>query len=225
MSETRAVIRDEIRQMLSDNSSDNPAWTDERINRAITRHMRIIGNEVLMGKAWVTSAVTTVVGTADYTLPTGVEYAQILSLKLLPFNSYLRPQTIEWIELARQGATLGQGIPNAYALWEDTSQVVNLRLWPIPNAIYTIDLERSIIPGALTSDSATVPFSENLIIGLEYRVAAEMAGIGTDEQLQVAGLGPNAGAAFSSMAEQVIRRERERISRVYSVPGIGKASI
>ena len=225
MSETRAVVREEIRLMLGDTSSSDSSFSNEQINRAIQRHMRLIGNEVLQGQAWVTSAITTVAGTSDYTFPSGVEYAQILTLKLQPYNAVLRPVTLEWIELSRQGTTLGQGVPYTYAIWEDTSQVVNVRFWPVPNSNYTVDVERSIIPAALTAESSLIPFSENLLLGLEYRVASEMLASADDNVMQQLGLGPNTVAFYSATADRVIRKERERISRLYSVPFISKAAL
>lgn len=225
MSETRAVVREEIRLMLGDTSSSDSSFSNEQINRAIQRHMRLIGNEVLQGQAWVTSAITTVAGTSDYTFPSGVEYAQILTLKLQPYNAVLRPVTLEWIELSRQGTTLGQGVPYTYAIWEDTSQTVNLRLWPVPNAVYTIDLERSIIPAALTAETSTLPFSENLITALEYRVAGELLAHADDNVMKQLGIGPMLIQSYQQTADRAMRKERERLSRLYSVPGIGRASI
>ena len=214
-----------MRRILGDVGASDPAFNTESINRAVERHMRILGNEVWQGPTWVTAGITMVAGTSDYTFPASVEYTQIQDMKLKPIGIPMERRTLEQIERYRVGTSTPMSQPYLYAMWEDTGQLVNIRVYPWPDQAYTIDYAKSVIPAALTAENSLIPFSENLIIGLQYRVAAELMGIAGDEQMSKLALGPNAAALYAGTAERVIRREKERLSRMQTLPFISRAQV
>lgn len=222
MSATLAATRSNVKRIIGDVTPSNPAAGDDQYDRAIEGNMHFIGNQVGMGQAWVTSAITLVSGTYDYTLPGSVEYAQILDLRLVSQGWMLTRVTLEQMELLRRGpaANQSQGDPTRYALWEDASQGVNVRLWQQPNKIDTIDLLRSVIPAVLSTETSSIPFSMSLLRVLERFAAVEIVSGMTDESLAIAKKTRGVISVWEKMAERMLVKEQERISRNKSVPYI-----
>ena len=212
MSVARSVLTLNVRELLRDLDPGARVVPSERIWRALEATAQAWGVDVWQGPAWVTGAITVVAGTSDYTLPGSVEYAQVLELRRQSDGHLLSRRTQEQMELLRENTSNTPSPPTDFALWELTTQVVNVRVYP--TGANVLDLLRSLIPGALSSDAATVPFNAPLARGLERFVAAEIAA----SQMARLQISEEAIKGWYDSAARALQKEKERVSAMKSVP-------
>lgn len=130
-------------EVLRDNAQPYLYSTDEIIRtisegvKLFARHTHCLLQDVQL---------TTTAGTARYTLPPTVCYVRQVSLDghfLTPYTRRAKPRAYS-------------GRPTAYST--DSAQS-SIKLWPIPDAAYTLTLDCAIVPAALSS-SSTIPLTD-----------------------------------------------------------------
>jgi hypothetical protein len=218
MSDTLGNVERRIRDLIDDGAPSAYAVSQMRMWRVINAQIHQIGVLADMGQAWSTSVFTTVDGTSDYTLPTTTtaEYAAIVMLKDATHGTLIEKADTETIEALRQtGSTaVVKGFPVRFSLLEGATQVVTVRLYPVPNGAYAIDLLRSLLPVRLTSLSAVVPLARDLMMALELRCAARCARMMPEDERQKRMLTDGMIADFNADADLMLREGMRRIAQL-----------
>lgn len=214
MSGTLAGVRNNVRWLLQDHDPSNYAVSTPELNRLIEHRMQTAAVEIGQGPAWVTAALTLVPDQSDYTLPTGVTYQQVMLLRLGSQGWSMMRISMDIMTVKRRGPAIPRGLPTDYTLWEDTSQVVNVRLFPTPSQADTIDIFRSLVPATLTDDSTAIPFSDGGLRLLELGVALRAAKRMTPEQRAQRLLSDDVIKQWEQDIETEKRTERSRINRL-----------
>lgn len=94
------------------------------------------------------SAITTTAGSADITEPT--DFGQVISMVIDSNGVNLMPKRADWINKTFSGALTSQGIPSYYYFIGN-----QIKLYPVPDATYTITLQYLSVPAALEAGSDT----------------------------------------------------------------------
>lgn len=171
MSGTMAVSRMNVRFLLKDTGMSNPALHDFEIENYIRASADRLGNTLMLAEAWTNNAITLVAGTSDYTLSSSFEYASIVALRLDSQGWLLKRRSLDEVEFAREGPTETRGDPDEFYLWEDSSNLVNVRVFPTPWQSDTIDVFRSVLPTATTTEATVLPFSAPMLRVVEREAA------------------------------------------------------
>lgn len=171
MSETYGTFERRVRAMMNDTRPGDYCVSVERLREVTTATMHDFGSRMGLGTAALTS-VALVAGTGDYTLATSVQYAQVNFVQLDSTKEMLCKLTREQMEAEWQDNT-DRSRPSHYCLWEDASQVVNVRIRPIPDANDTLLVFGAAIPASLSSPASVIPFSGPVLYALARAVAAE----------------------------------------------------
>lgn len=172
MSDTRGAVKRRIRLRIDDMNPNDRAIDDERMDILIEDRMHLLAQEVGLGAVWTTTLVTLAASTWQYTLPTSVQYERVMDVVLRSLATPLDRVTHAEMTALRDGGT-ATGDPTHYALFEDSSQQVNIWVYPTPTQVDYLDGLRAQIPTTLSSDSSAIPFSTPLLKALEKSVAAE----------------------------------------------------
>ena len=110
MSETLATARTNVLELIHDQDLAHLFLDTVEVARLIVSKTQEWGNALGLGHDWIAGAFTLSAGsTADYTLPTSVEYAQVLKLRIQE-TGYEIPK-VDWdeIEARREGITSTSG--------------------------------------------------------------------------------------------------------------------
>lgn len=173
MADTLANVRRRVRLLSDDMDPNHYAMDSDRLNTVIESRMHLMAQECGMGATWVTGAVTLTAGDFTYTLPTTVEYQRVMAVRLNSQTWLMERITHTELLALQDGAGDAQGDPTHYAFYEDTSQQVNIWVYPTPNASDTLDIQRAAVPSALSTDATNIPFSAPLLRALEKSAAMD----------------------------------------------------
>lgn len=210
MSGTLGTSRNRVRVLIHDTLTGNLAVSDERLNQMIDSANLQVGNVLGYSDTWLTSAVTLVAGTTEYSFTAG-EYQTLTILRRASDKRMLRKQTMRDLEALRDGAaTDTRGSVTDYALYETTGQLIKLRVYPTPSAADTLDAFVSTTVTALSADSDAIPHSRGGVQALEYMVAAECVGSMTPEDLMDRHLSPATAAIYAKRSADLLAMEKER---------------
>ena len=174
MAGTRLASETNARILIGDLDSNNYAVSNERLHEIIKNKAQMISREVGLGPSWSAAAVALTQGTRDYTLGAGVEYSSIRHLILDSRNWIMSRVPLDTINAYYQGFvpfSNAVGIPYVYAMWESSSQTINLRIFPTPASGDSISIFTSVSGTPLSADGSTIPFSNDLLMALEKAVA------------------------------------------------------
>lgn len=177
MSETRAACELNARVLIDDLDHSAYGVTSERLHEIVKHEAQRIGRAVGLGSSWSSAFVTLTAGDRDYPLNTGNQYANIEHLIVDSLNWPMSKIPLEAMNAYYMGFvpfSNARGIPRVYSIWEDSSQVVHLRIFPTPatNDSLTAFYKLQVTPLALDADA--IPFSDDLLRALEKSVAVRM---------------------------------------------------
>lgn len=213
--------------MLRDMNTSDPIASDYTYDEAIDRHAFLLSSRAYMVPTAV-QTVSLVASTYEYTM-TGVQAQSISSailnstgreLVFVPwdeFNAYWRQDSAE---------PQSSGTPVEYSFREKATDPENdllIRFGPTPSATDAVDifiaqlLEQGATPAPAflgTAGSTVIPFPDDLIRGLQLLVAAEIAGVASEDRLAKRGLSANAARVFASQAEPAIKSYNVRARRM-----------
>mgnify|MGYP001595497823 CR=1 FL=1 len=173
MPDTLTNVRRRVRLLTDDLDPNAPAIDSERLNTLIENRMHLTAAEVGLGPSWITAAVTVAADDYDYTLPTSIQYQRVIALQLNSLEWLMERVTHLELQAMRDGPGPVTGAPPHNALFEDTSQQVNLWLYPTPRVADTINVLRAQVPAALSTDATNIPFSDPLLRAMEKSCALE----------------------------------------------------
>lgn len=209
MSATLAATRKAVRSLTGDTDPSNFVHGNAAINERIIRKATEYGTRAGLGESWSASALSLNSSTdpPDFSFSAAVQYGSIRALRLESNGKVLVPVTSAVMEQLRNSDTTSTGEPEFYALREDTGQTVTARIYPKPNAAYTVGALISSLPAQTPTVEATViPFSALLLGAVVESVAADLLeavpagqGDGVASPVSVAGL--RASAAMQMLAE------------------------
>jgi hypothetical protein len=214
MAGTLLSVRDRVRWLINDRNQSEYVISSPRLDRLIADRLNHIAELVGYGLEWATAAVTLAANTFDYSLPSSIQYHQIVDVVLNSRGWQLVRRGIEELNALRGVATPATGDPTDYALFEGLTQLVTIRLYPTPASADTLNLLRSRIPIAVSADADVVSFSDNLLRALEKDVALNVLALLGDEELKQLGVSRNVIPLWSRDLERAIKAERVRIRRM-----------
>lgn len=219
MAGTRGGVKREVRKLLRDRNPSRQLVDLEMLEAEIESGMSAIGSEIGLGQAWVTGAVALAAGTEDYSLPSGVEYEQVVQLVRASDKTPLRKLSPDEMAQHRAGVSSSRGEPQVWAPLLSVTQGVGVRVWPVPVAGGTLDLLRAIVPAALTSDASAVPFSRKALRALERQVASTIGLAIPAERRAELGLTDAYFAALAAEAARLVHQEKLTVWRLKRANG------
>ena len=173
MPDTVLNSRRRIRLLVDDLNMNQYAIDSPRLTIIMENRMHLTAAEVGLGNVWVTSAVTLAANDYEYTLPTSVQYNRVMALRLTSQEWLLERVTPAEFLALQDGSGEEANDPTHYALFEDTSQQVNIWLHPTPAGVDTLDVLRSQVPAALSTDATNISFSDPLLRAFEKSCAID----------------------------------------------------
>lgn len=220
MSETLDTAAREVRYLLKDLTPSNPdGLLDTDIYRALVRNAQRLASDVGQGEEWVTSIVTLTVGSlADYTLTesTTQEYMGITLMRIADTGRTIPRVSLPEIDSLRQGliSTSSQGDPYCFALWEDSSQAVKMRINSVPSVARTLDAMRSsVMPAAYTS-TTTLPFVADFLQVVHKAAACELAASTPEDVLAKNAFDRGVLPKWEAEIKVGVLREKQRKHRI-----------
>lgn len=213
MAASRAVVRGRIQELIGDVNPAERVVNQFRYDEVIGRNMHLLGARCAMGRDSVAS-VTLVAGTYDYAVHASLQYrdvsqvflnddgAELGFVPLGQFNAYYLQDTAD---------PRSSGTPREYTVYENTSSLLRIRVGPTPDAAGTLKVHGSTIPVLLTSDSASIPFSLELLRALESQCAAEIALMLGPDALAKLGLASTAAQKWTAEVDSTVRAYNRRI--------------
>ena len=219
MSETLATAANNIRQKLHDTDPSRYAIdTPLTLYRIIIANAQRLASELNIGRYWISSAFTTSVNsTADYTLSSSAKYLNVYQIRDTYFGRLLTQCSLGEIETARYGITtsnLRAGDPLFFAMWEDNTQVVNIRLDRVPTRAVAMDVEVSALPSSTYTDATVLPFGDNFLRTVEYAAALEAAAGFTEDDIKRLKLGGRVLDLWASYVTEGRIAERKRLQQL-----------
>lgn len=214
MAETVSVVRRRIRLTIDDMNPNDTAIDSERMNNLMQNRMHFMAQEVGLGPSWVTGAVSVVVGTYQYTLPTSIQYERVTAVQLNSQEWQLERVTHSEFLALRDGSGDVQGPPTHFTLFEDTTQQVNLWLFPTPIVTDTLNVMRAQVPAALSAEGTSIPFSSPLMAAFEKAVAIDAVLLMDAEERERRKAVLDVIPTWNQEVRRAIRLERVRIGNL-----------
>jgi len=228
VSATLSTTRQNVRYLLGDIRPSNYARSSQDLDRIILDKAVSLGSRVGLGLTWTASQVTLTAGsTADYTLSAATtQFDRIIAARINATGYTLRKVSFDHINSLREyltSTTAGQGDPTAFALWEDATQVVNMRIDTVPSTARTIDFLRSTLPSQTVADSTTLPFSDLFLRTVEKAAALEAGLKTTQDERDRIKLNPEVFSKWQEDVERGLMDERARMAQIKAAPyGMGR---
>lgn len=225
MSETLATAAEGIRIDLRDTDPANYAVDTIELYRTIISNAQVLATRTGLGMAWATSAFTLIPGSlADYTLPVG-SYQRIAAIRIAATGLLLWKVGIDQIDVYRQGLIAGQtagGDPSFFAMWEDASQLVNVRIDTVPSKARTVDVLRVLTPTTGYTDSTVLPFDDSFLSVVETASALELMQKMPQADRDRLGLNAEVSNNWQQVIADGIVSERARLAGIRRAPyGVG----
>lgn len=217
MSETVAAIRGRVRSKVRDNDSRRESFSDVDYDMTIAEKYLEFDARLSPPQLYAPNAFTIAAGADTFTLPTtsAAQYAQDIQIQLVSNLFFLRKLTIEDMNLVREGIRADQmSIPDTFAIWEDSAQVIQGRVSPRSRAAEVCNFFGTILATDLRTaanmDAASILFNRWTAAALVYLVAAEMAECMTPEDLALRRLNPAVVSSWVRAGETIMYREEAR---------------
>ena len=215
MATTRAGVRNRVREMLGDQDPANRVVSQFRYDGSISRNMFLIASKATMPRAAV-SSVSISAGAYESTAITDtarsvklvVDNATGKELAYVPwddFNSYYGQDTAN---------PRASGTAVEYTVRENTTAGLVIRVGPTPSANATFDVHYAAMPSALSTDSTSIPFSEELTRALDSFVAAEIASTLSEDKLAKLGVPRSSAKLWLEQGTAAIRDYNLRMGRL-----------
>lgn len=224
MSETMAAVRGRIRTRCRDTDSRKASFHVLDYDQAICDAYLAVQSRLTPPHLLTPNAFTIAAGSETFTLPTAsaAQYAGDVRIQLVSNNLYLVKLTVEEINAIRNGVTqANQSIPYAFALYEDSAQVVQGTCYPRSRAIEVCNLFTTMVADDLRTaanlDAASVLFGRYAAEALIYYVASEMVARMVPEDLNLRRLSPAIIPVWRREAEMIMYREEARRSDLQNV--------
>lgn len=202
-----------MRAILREDQTGRPVFEDAELREAINRHAQLLGMELGLGTAWVTTITTLVAGTLDYTLPATNEYQSIQFLKFASDGQELPVRSFDAV-MARRAGGPALGRPQFCALRPTEMQTVSLMVPTDPDQSYAIDALVSYAPGTWDASDTTAPtyaLSEAASRALELRACASVVQTAGGEKRNALAISDDAPKVWNAEAAELVRLERLRI--------------
>lgn len=222
MSETRLVCETAARVLIDDLDPAVYGTSNERLHEIVKHEAQRIARRVGLGEAWVSAAISLDTTSRDFQLPASVQYANVQHLILDSRNWPLRKVPMETMNGHYMGFTPFtsiKGIPYRYAMWEDTTSTVNIRIFPVSVASDSITIFTRNQQAVLSADADLIPFSHDLLRTLEKSVAVKMWKSSTPDHRKVS---PEFVADLESEVEEGMAQERVRLIRMKRTDSIAR---
>ncbi len=219
MSNTLLQVEDRIRAMLRDVNPDLPAVVSSQLRPLISARVQTMPG-VEFGEAWTDSFLALVAGTEDYTL-SALTLTNIRVLRLHSSKVELERVSMERMTGYKQGTSVSSGDPTCYAVWEDTTPNVKIRLFPTPWQTDALDKFGAVIPTEVVNDADVIPFPTDMLRALEYMVAVTALGTLTPEKAQALGVSPTTSGTFAEMGREALYWAKVRRNRMQRMGEVG----
>jgi len=217
MSETLIQSAVNVRYLMRDRKAAQYAVDTPELYRCVISNAQRLAAECGHGAEWIAGIATLTVGSlADITLLTTVEYRMIGRLRIAETQWQLDKLSLNEINDLRIGLTSSssQGDPTAYAMWEDESQHVKIRLNTVPSTARTLDaLRESVVPEAYT-DATVLPFVSEFLRVIEKAAALELVAKLSMEEVQRIQLNLSVLPQWKEDVERGMHEERRRKARL-----------
>ena len=217
MSSTLADVRTKVRFHLRDRNKSDQRFSSFEVDAAVVSVLPDVAHRLRMAFEWLTGALSISNATDTYNLPGSQAYSQVLG-----FRSQSQALDVEVIpredfDGMREGVTNpqanGTGFPTHATVWEDATGQAKVQLYPWPKDADTLDMKRSLLPAAQTSDSSVIPFDAAGVEALALETAAYLAAKSAPEVLATLQLAPDCAAVFKGEASSLIADSRVRRAR------------
>lgn len=217
MGQSVATVVSNVRTLLRDRSLSDALFGSFEIRYHVVAEAERLFQEIGIGPAWEDGVVSIIPDTYEYTITaSGGLVEQVMAWRLHSRNWPIQRITNEELEAMRRGPSVSKSFPQYVAVFEDSSQNLKLRFWPIPVEADSVDWLRSRAPVWASPDpSATViPLSDPALRVLEMKVVKRLL-------LQCPADALNSRLSAKDLANQLdrdiadgIRLERSRINRL-----------
>lgn len=202
-----------MRDILREDQNGRPVFQTAELREAINRHAHILGMELGLGTAWVTTITTLVAGTQDYALPSTYEYQSVQMLKFAVDGQELPVRSLAEVMARREGGP-ASGRPQMCALRPTSTQTLILMTDTDPDQSYAIDALVSYAPGTWDASDATAPtyaLSEAASRALELRACASVVETAGAEKRNALAIDDKAAQVWGKEAARLVELERFRI--------------
>jgi hypothetical protein len=220
---TLVKVRRAVRFRLRDFVVSKQAISTIELNEIIQSNTRYVSGCIPLGEKWVSGASGIVVtaGSDTSTLPSGVEYTDVLELRRTVDGYILKKRTREEMNLMfwtkHITSTKEHAEPTDYCLMENEAQSVAIRFQSPALTTTTIDLLRRVLPSDLIADTTEIPFSTLAIEAItdlsSFEALAKLPPVVLEEKK----LNPSVGSLWGKRAEDNIRHETERLHKLRGV--------
>lgn len=221
-----ADVRSRVRVGLQDlRNLDAPRNTIE-VDNAIAEAYMVLSADIPPPHLLNAGGLTLSANSSTFSLPTAGNalYGGDVRIRRQSDGIFLYRLTVEEIDARRSGhiQTAGMSKPDYFALWEDSSQLVNGRCWPIPVANEVCDLFVNLVPddlrNAATLETAgIVQFSRWGVQALVLRARANLLTSMTDEDATARHLDKGVASLWLADSQRMISREAARRHDLESV--------
>lgn len=163
------MTRDQITTLVTKTVGQEDATSVALCNDYVQRAYEMVWNaELWRDTVTIDQTATVSAGTNSVNLPSGFE--RVVSLQLLSGGiplGFLDPTTPTFLLQTNPTALTAQGIPTAYEEFVHTDGVKKIRLFPVPNATYTLMMVgKRTCPTLGGSDSLQIRNIDNAVIAL-----------------------------------------------------------
>lgn len=210
------------RALVGDNNAARPVIAQDDFRRAVNRQVAFVAKKLGLGPAWDDDAITLSLTEFDYTLPTSVDYNQVIALQYSSDRRQLDKRSPEEIRELRSGTGSASGRSYLYAMDRDSSGRAVVMLPYLPSHVETLDAYVSTMPSQWESGPGTppsIPFSETALRALEMLVAAAVVKPLGSDKMTALDLSPKSADDWISEAMELIREERLTVIRMKRARG------
>jgi len=210
------------RALVGDNNAARPVIAQDDFRRAVNRQVAFVAKKLGLGPAWDEDAITLTTADYDYTLPTSVEYNQVIALAYASDRRPLDKRSPEEIRELRSGTVSAHGRSYLYAMDFDSSGRAVVMLPYLPNHAETLDAYVSTMPAQWAAGPGTppsIPFSETALRALELLVAAAVVKPLGSDKMTALDLSAKAADDWISEAMELLREERLTVIRMKRARG------
>ncbi len=160
-----------VESCVAESGKDTPAWID-RHKRNLNRALREIAKDrTYPFNIDYSNTFNTVAGTEEYTLTeTDNQKLETVRITTDGYQRRLTPVRYDEFRATYPAVTyaLNPGTPNLYyTTGRSSTNQLKLKLYPVPNAVYTIEYDYYLAPAALDSDGdvpAMPPLYHDMLI-------------------------------------------------------------
>lgn len=210
------------RSLVGDTNEARPVIPQDVFRRAVNRQVALVAKKLGLGPAWDDAAITLSTTEFDYTLPTTVEYNQVIALQYTSDRRQLDKRSPEEIRELKSGTGISAGRSYLYAMDFDPSGRAVVMLPTLPGRVETLDAYVSTMPAQWAAGPGTppsIPFSETALRALELLVAAAVVKPLGADKMTALDLSPKSSTDWLDEAMELLREERLTVIRMKRARG------